>query len=638
LDADGEDVNVSGDNGTGKTRLASAFSWLLFGKDSLGRVDFELKNLDAQGEAEHGLEHSVEGTLSVDGETVTLRRVYSESWTKKRGSATSTFSGHSTQYYVDGVPKQEKDYKSYIADLAGDESIFRLLTSPTVAPALHWQKLRALLLDVCGDMTDADVIASDAQLAPLAAILGKKSIDDHRKVVTARKSEINRELTALPVRIDEQRRSLPNVTVLDRGKITAEIASLETSINASKLKLQGVDTGGAIADLSKRLAGVNADIQKLESGHYTETMKTVNGLNQQATEAADLLRSNRNRLLSIDGDTKSQLAAILSIDKELSSLRDKWTAVDAETFQDTTVDTCAACGQSLPVNRVQEAREKALAAFNLDKAERLGLIERRGHDLAEDKERRQGMVDALGKEREIVGSGLPEIADKVQTVTAERDLARKQSADYTTIPGRSELHLEAASIQRQIEVERAGHSQDAGKIREEISTLSAVLLNAKADADKFTRREQGEKRIEELKESEKKLAAEFEKLEGELYLCDQFIKTKVSLLNDRINGRFEIVRFRLFTQNINGGIEPSCEITVNGIPYNGGLNSAARTNAGLDICRTLSEHYGILAPTWVDNAESVSHLVDMKAQVIRLVVSEPDKALRVEMARQAVAA
>lgn len=68
LEANGEDVNIYAANAIGKTRLASAFSWLLFDKDSLGRTDFEIKNLNATGEAEHGLEHSVEAVLEIQGE------------------------------------------------------------------------------------------------------------------------------------------------------------------------------------------------------------------------------------------------------------------------------------------------------------------------------------------------------------------------------------------------------------------------------------------------------------------------------------------------------------------------------------------------------------------------------------------
>jgi hypothetical protein len=58
----------------------------------------------------------------------------------------------------------------------------------------------------------------------------------------------------------------------------------------------------------------------------------------------------------------------------------------------------------------------------------------------------------------------------------------------------------------------------------------------------------------------------------------------------------------------------------NGVPYEGGLNNAARINVGLDIINTLGQHYGFSAPIFVDNAEAVTQLIDTDSQVIRLVV------------------
>jgi len=60
------------------------------------------------------------------------------------------------------------------------------------------------------------------------------------------------------------------------------------------------------------------------------------------------------------------------------SLREKWNAIDAEEFQDTTESVCAACGQNLPTERVETAREKAKAAFNSSKAERLATVQESG--------------------------------------------------------------------------------------------------------------------------------------------------------------------------------------------------------------------------------------------------------------------
>ena len=67
---------------------------------------------------------------------------------------------------------------------------------------------------------------------------------------------------------------------------------------------------------------------------------------------------------------------------------------------------------------------------------------------------------------------------------------------------------------------------------------------------------------------------------------------------------------------------------VNGVPY-ADANRAAQINAGLDIINTITRHYGITAPVFVDNAEAVNELIPCDSQVIRLLVSK-DKTLRVE--------
>lgn len=332
LEAEGEDVDIWGANATGKTTIADAFAWLLFGKDSLGRSDFEIKNLDAQGEAAHGLEHSVEGVLDINGQAVVLRKVYREVWTKKRGSATATFTGNTVDYYIDGVPTKEKEYAGQIAEIAGDEQIFRLLTSPAAFPSLHWQKQRALLLDVCGDISDADVIASDRKLAPLGDILGKRSLDDHRKVITARRTELNKELEKIPVRIDEVRRSLPDVTGLDQKELQSDIVALEKAVGDAKLTLQGIDTGGRIGELTRTLAGIGADIHRLEDAHLSETMKAVNSLNIQITDLEGKIRRDENAALSRSEDIERKKRLVADLEAELVILRQKWGVIDAEAF------------------------------------------------------------------------------------------------------------------------------------------------------------------------------------------------------------------------------------------------------------------------------------------------------------------
>ena len=104
---------------------------------------------------------------------------------------------------------------------------------------------------------------------------------------------------------------------------------------------------------------------------------------------------------------------------------------------------------------------------------------------------------------------------------------------------------------------------------------------------------------------------------------------KTRFVEDSINSLFRITQFRLFREQANGGIEERCDVVCDGVPYTG-LNNGTRINAGIDIINTLSRHFGVSVPLFVDNAESVTNLEYADTQTIRLVVSAADKKLRCE--------
>jgi hypothetical protein len=95
-------------------------------------------------------------------------------------------------------------------------------------------------------------------------------------------------------------------------------------------------------------------------------------------------------------------------------------------------------------------------------------------------------------------------------------------------------------------------------------------------------------------------------------------------LEQNINQHFQLCKFRMFKEQINGGLTECCDVTVDGVPW-GSLNNAMRINAGLDCINVLSKHYDASLPIWIDNAESVIDLLETDAQQIRLVVADIGK-------------
>ncbi|MBO0962373.1 AAA family ATPase [Neobacillus sp. MM2021_6] len=611
---------VFGDNATGKTTLVDSFIWLLFDKDSQNKKDFALKTLNENGEEKHMLEHEVQGVFLLDGKQLTLRKVYSEKWTRKRGSATDEFTGHTTTYYIDGVPVKKKEYEDLIKSIV-QEDLFKLLTSPTFFnEQVKWQDRRKTLLEICGDISDEEVIASENALAPLPSILQGRTIENHRKIIAARRAEINKELEKIPVRIDEIQRGLPQLDGLDKQALEAEITILNNDIDDKMTQISSIKNGKAISDKQKLIQEIEMALMDIKREHDSDSKERVYQLQVKTQEE----KSNISILTSKAENLKIQKGhndeSLKTIENQLAQLRQEWHEVNKQEFQHTDACECPACGQSLPAEQVDATRENALSQFNLSKAQKLEGINTKGKQGAERKQNIAADNAKLTSEYEKINSQIVEKQQSLEKLNAQLKQQESLVTDILENP-----HYVAKLQEKQVVEQEIKHIREMSEGA--IQDIQMEIMNTKNKRDQLQRQvgqfvlaDQSNKRIEELSQQERDLAAEFEKLEQELYLTEEFIRTKVNLLEEKINKKFKYARFNLFKQNINGGLEEVCETTYKGVPYGSGLNNAARINVGLDIINTLSDHYGFSAPIFVDNAEAVTELIDVDTQVIRLLV------------------
>ena len=181
---------------------------------------------------------------------------------------------------------------------------------------------------------------------------------------------------------------------------------------------------------------------------------------------------------------------------------------------------------------------------------------------------------------------------------------------------------------RLIEQEQA---DSINKVKEEIKSHEENKSELQKELLQIEQYEKVKERIQELEKEQELLASEFERLQEQEYLTDEFTVSKVEMIEGKINRKFKYARFKLFDKQINGGINETCETTFEGVSYSAGLNNAARINIGLDIINTLSEHYGIKAPIFVDNAESITQIIDVESQLVSLIVEEGTNELTVEV-------
>lgn len=634
IQLDGHSASIYGRNASGKTTIFNAITWLLFGKPSTWAKNWDPKTKGPNGDL-HNLEHSATGTFRLDdGQTVTLKKVFREVWKRKRGSAAEEYSGNTIDYQINGVPCKEKEYMAAVQEYCSGEETMKLLTMPDYFPSvMDWQKRREILLDICGDVSDADVIASTPELAGLPEFLKMPGsttrlykVDEYRKIAAAKKTDLNKKIEAIPNRIDEASRAIDKnlPTPEDLAAKLAAAEAEETKIAEEKRAILAGDT----SELRSSLANAKADYaaakaEYIEEGsearaeHRKAQEKAETELLEAKTEAANATADARRKKADLE-HMKARRAEILAEYKEAA----------AETW-DEHREICPTCGQALPEEKVEELR----ADFLQRRSAKLEAINAKGKKEASKEAIAQLERDIADLEEKATAAEAR--ADEIYTSRKETIKAEPPRPDFSETDRGQAIAKTIQTISGQIE---AAEQKQSAALREVNERQQAAMNNCRqirymqSQAEAAQRQRQ---RITELEAEEKSLAAEYEKTEQGVYLCEVFVKTKVALLTERINSKFKSVSFQLFQEQTNGGVADCCEVLVPGeggamVPYST-ANKAAVVNAGLEIIATLSHHYGVRLPIVVDNAESVTELLPVDSQVIRLVVSAEDESLRVEV-------
>lgn len=614
IDFNSLDTEIYGKNATGKTSIFDAFTWLFFDKDSNGSAKFDVKTKTPDGEFIHNLEHSVEVTLMIDGTETTFKKVLKEKYTKQRGATTSVFAGHTTDYFVDDVPRKKKEFDE-IVNNTFDADIFPIITDPFFFnEKMKWQDRRKMLIDICGDIDDSAVIASNNALSPLNDYLSSKSVNDLRMQLKSQMKPINDELKMIPVKINEAQLAIPT-EIADEKETNDKYVSLKKEIEDLEFKKHLVMTNSLneekevqIAKLRGRRVLINDEIPDIKKEH-NDVMKMEYDQMCIEREIEDLKYSISNYEKRCE-DNEAQRA----------ELRKEYMSVNSTQY-DETQNVCPTCGQDLPFEQIEGFKEK----FNLKKAQRLESINAQGIALKKEFSR---CKEKIGECKVKLQSREMELGSiKVNIESLKKQIDKKtREFNENKIPKIQKIDAEIEQLQK--EIASNDNSKEVDAIKNQINEKREAAKEIEQMIAKRNLANVQKARIQTLEELEKKLACEYTEKEKLLYLTDEFIKAKVEMLTENINSHFEMVKFKLFDKQINGGVVECCECTYKGVTYSN-LNNAAKINCGLDIINTICNFKNTLAPIFIDNAESVNHVIHTDSQQIRLYVTN-DETLKVE--------
>ncbi|EHC6300227.1 AAA family ATPase [Listeria monocytogenes] len=627
LEIDFQDNNTSiyGANASGKTTILDAFTWLLFDKDSTNKKDFAIKTLDTEGNVIHKLNHVVTAVIDVDGEQVELSKKYMEKWTKSRGKLEQELTSHTTEYYIDEIKKKANEYKSFISELL-DEELFKLITNPLYFnEQFDWKKRRAMLIKIAGDVTDAEVISADDSLKDLSNFLGKHSIEDKLIQINEQRKNLRKRLELIPELVNEASKAKQDTTGLNPSDLSGELTVIEEQIQLIEQEKISLKNGGIQTELNKQKANIELELTKIKANEQKETQELLMSKKEEIFKERNELIDVKNRISESTFFIQRKKREIATKQQELTKLGKEWDVLQLEKF-DEHRKKCPTCNQDFPAEHLSSMIEK----FNQEKAEKIKENEAAGKSSKAVIEEIEGDIAELSFDNKANDLELNNIDSKLEILEQEKTALEhqlEQAENSTTyIEKQSELEM----IEEKLRDEKGSSINAVAEIQIKIDKLNAEASDLKADLAKFDSNQKQENRIQELEEEAAEKGAKYDELEMGLYLIERFNKAKCNLLEDKINGKFKYVSFKLFKTQINGGIDECCETIYNGVPYNSGLNNAARINGGLDIINALTEHVQVLAPIFVDNRESVTELIDTESQLVSLIVSEKDKKLRVE--------
>lgn len=608
-----ENTIISGQNATGKTTIVDSFTWLLFNKDSEGKTDFDIRPNNLQGQPVDNVVIKVSAVLNTGEKDVMLAKTQEQNWVKKRGSEVSLLQGNINIYEINEIPKTENNYKAYIEELLNEE-LFKLITSPQAFFSLKWKEQRAILLKLVTEVTDQDVIETDEKFHALSQVLQEFSVDDMTAKAKKALKGLNKRQAELPARIDEASKGLIQA---DFTEYELQKTNLEQKIHEiEEQEEDATKAGEAIAQVNNSIMQKQSDLCELKRKANETLINQKQKIQQRIDDAghtfSDLIRNceqterdiqQKQELLE---SNRTFREALLKNHKEVQAMQ-----IDSDVLY------CPMCKQAYPL----EQKEVKIAEFQTNKKKQLEDIVKNGKQTAANIKILEEELKTLQEHLEAHKANKIE-QNKVKTAAMEELAALPQQVDLSGNSRHQTLSAEIQQLENQVREMGTG-SGYINQLRQKKEELAASLDKIKATLSGKENNQRVQVRILELQQEQRTIAQLIADQEKELFLLEEFTKAKMNLLSSRINTKFKLVNFRLFETQINGGYKETCECMVNGVPFSS-LNSGHRVISGLDIITALQEIYGVTAPIFIDNAESINdfNIPDMKGQLVLLKVSE----------------
>jgi DNA repair exonuclease SbcCD ATPase subunit len=613
----GDRTAIKGVNGSGKTTIADAVMWILFGKDSSGASTFDIRPKDKSGVDVDFVDIAVKAEFEVDGRPLEITKTQKQNWVKKRGAEEQTFQGNTNFYEINTIPKSENEFKKYIEELV-PEKVFKFVSNTGAFMSQAPSDRRKTLFSLVSNVGDDDVLATDPKLASLSGQLSQFTAEEILSRDKKALLEYKRKLEEIPARIDEVSKTIVEVDYSDKE---LQLSALREQLSSVENDTSDASVYDQVNQLKTEISKHKSDLLEIERESNSEISKNRNSVQCKIIDADQTISRLTNSVTNNERQAESTRALIKGNEERLAKLGVDYTSEKAKEMAEG-VNICPVCKQEYPKSMMDAMK----TAFETEKERRLKDINLSGKSVKEAIVSYKAQLEGYEKD-------IPDAKAEIERLTLEKVKLQQElaalpiSVNLSELPSYqsakqyimdAELRLEDAyNLIKDVDAKKQAIAEKKRFIQSEIDTVNRILSGKQTI-------ENAKDRVEELKTEQRKLSQDIATVENEVYLLEEFNKAKVNLLSEKINSHFKIVKWKLFERQINGGYNPVCEPLINGQAYSSALNSGHKILAELDIIQALQRIYEVSVPVFLDNAERINdfNVPAMDCQLITLSVTE----------------
>lgn len=587
---------IIGPNRAGKTTVVDIPYDILIGTMSDGTSTDNIRPKDDFGNDANNDDIIREIDIEFDGTVSTVRKITRKKFVKDRQTGEIVFKGNEDSYEIDGFPYKKAEFKKWLEErMAAEDWNFclnpQIYINKTQKSTVEGRKI----LQKSSGFDSSKFVSDYPEFKDIADALKGHSVDELKKVLNSRLKKAASEIQL----------------ATDSIKLIGELEDVRAEENPERKELE-VELARFVKaqdDKTKKLSTLPKNEEDIPSLRQKQ-----NSILAKANEELIALKAEKKQIASNVGikmnETKADLHTMvkefntvresIGIDTErLAELRKAYETVSTAIYPEGK-DVCPSCGQKLPADKIEEAKEAFARQKKADMTNLSDQIDKVTKDIESKKNALKEIQMAYQSKKEMYQS----FSDALTDVLAEIE----KMPDLKTVDDVPEAKIVEEQIQKVLDIEQKRevlnndlrHLADAianteRRIRE--IDFGIELKKREAEADR--------KRLSDQQSSLKRAQDEYGKVMSQLDRLKEYSLMLNKYLEDYVNQFFTHFKFSLFDETQDGSVIETCRMVVNGIPYGNGLNHGDMILCEIDLAKGFQKMLGVNLPIFVDDSESL---------------------------------